>query len=72
METRDLLLHDVLGMVTHTFGTTICRWGVVGPLRRQLKKQWPANVIGCESRDRSLDRLKSHCRLCGGCKLSRE
>lgn len=72
LEASDLLLHTVLARVTWVVGPVLCRHLFIGPLRRELEKQWPANVIGCETRERSIDRLKSHCRLCGGCKLSRE
>lgn len=72
MEARqDLLLHEVLGRVTHIFGPTICRCLVVAPLRKGLERPMAANVVGREP-GCSLRQLQSHCRLCGQCKLARE
>lgn len=66
-----LLLHAVLDRVTRILGPWLCNRLVVTPLREELLREWPRNVVGREP-EMYLDRLQSHCRLCRRCGRGRQ
>ena len=68
MGKNELLLHWVLGRVTWLLGPMLCRLLIMQPIRRELAREWPDNVIGPTD---SLNRLQYHCQLCGRCGMAR-